>query len=202
MQLGVDMDGVIADFVSSAIKRVKDVWGIELTHKDVQNTLFSEVVWAKLSEEQKVLYTSPKDLYRIICPKGFFEELNPLPGAIDAIEQLARFNRIIFVTKPLEWVDCPTEKRNWLKKWLPDVDYTVMFVDKMEDKKFVHVDVMIDDDPRVIDFLTSAIPLLIEQPWNEEYRKDNREVMTMKSLKESVPYLHQMDSQLRSPYLF
>lgn len=202
MILGLDMDGVVADFISGAIKIVKNTWGLELTHNDVKSAQFAEVaLWSKFSDEERAKYNSPRDLYNIICPKGFFETLNPIPGAVDAVERLSKFAKIVFVTKPIEWVDCPSEKRNWLKRYLPDIDYTVVFVNKMEDKQYVAVDVMVDDDPRVLSSLTTAIGMLIEQPWNKDYREENK-VLSAKSLKEAVPILQEMEHQLRSPYLF
>ena len=170
MKLGIDMDGVIADFTSSAVRRVKDYWGFDYKYEDLTEPKLGEFVYNRLPRHEKAFFSSPRDVYSYICPPGFFEQLEPYKGTIDTLKLLSEMYEIVIVTKPLEWEHCPEEKVNWLKKYLRYTPNIIM-VGSTEMKGLVDVDIMIDDDPRVVKSLTTAIPIMVKRPWNEDFLK-------------------------------
>ena len=166
-KIGVDMDGVLADFTGSALRRVNEVWGVEIKYEEVVIPRMGDLVYERLSDEQKAMYEHPRQLYGGIAGPGFFENLEPYEGAIDTLKTLDKEHDVVIITKPLEWDMCPGEKYTWLNEHLGYKPKMIM-VNSMEAKGLVDVDIMIDDDPRVAKSLTTAIPIVVRHPWNEE----------------------------------
>jgi len=77
---------------------------------------------------------------------------------------------VVIVTKPLEWDHCPGEKYTWLNKHL-GFKPKMLLASSMEAKSLVDVDLMIDDDPRVIKSLYGTVGIMVAHPWNEDFRK-------------------------------
>jgi 5'(3')-deoxyribonucleotidase len=170
LKLGIDMDGCIADFMGASAITVEKQWGIKLKREHVKYPRTADLLYNELfTEEQKAEYSGPRDLYSLMCPKEFFYNIKPFPGAIETLKELCDRYDVTIITKPLEWVNCPNEKARWLKKYLPDSDYSLIMTGTMEVKGLVDVDIMIDDDPRALANIKNAIPIAVEQPWNEEF---------------------------------
>jgi len=172
LRLGVDMDGVLCNFADASLRVIKETWNIDYKRKDIKIPRTGDLVYYDLfTDEQRAQYDGPRDLYPLICPKEFFYDLEPFPGAIETLKMLCEKYDVTIITKPLEWVNCPNEKARWLKKYLPDSKYELIMTGSMEVKGLIGVDIMIDDDTRVIKNLDGAVPIVVKQPWNEEYLK-------------------------------
>ena len=86
-------------------------------------------------------------LYEYLNQPGFFRNLKPLDGAVDALRELHKDFKITIVTAaPVGTAD---EKVAWVGEWLP-------FLDNKKDvivcfnKYLVRGDILIDDSPRNI----------------------------------------------------
>jgi 5'(3')-deoxyribonucleotidase len=172
LKLGIDMDGTIANFTEESFHRVKELYGITMTvEEDAYMPKTSQLVWEKLSPEQQAKYKDHRELYREICVPGFFLGLKPFPGAVEAVRELAaEGHKIFFVTKPLNWDRSAPEKIEWLKKYFPDMEYSIIMVNSTKAKGILDLDVMVDDDLRVLDNISLAARICIAQPWNERGR--------------------------------
>ena len=75
---------------------------------------------------------------------GFFVNLDPLPGAIEAVKELEKHYDVYILTRPSVFNPlCYTEKRVWIEKWLGiDMCHKLMLV---PDKVLVPGDYLIDD---------------------------------------------------------
>jgi 5'(3')-deoxyribonucleotidase len=83
MRIGIDMDGVLADFVTSHIQAIKKITGKELpplsdTYPDVWD--YDKAAGVTSEERNQV--------WEYIKASGFQAKLLPLPGAVEAIERL------------------------------------------------------------------------------------------------------------------
>lgn len=165
------MDGTIADFTTESFKRVEELYGIKMTKADAYKPKTAQLVWERMSPQQKEKYNDHRELYGEICGKGFFCSIPPFPGAIEQVERLANAGaEICFVTKVLNWDRCPPEKDEWLKRYFPNIKYYLLMVDSVHSKQCVEADFIIDDDPRVLADIDGPIPILMKQPWNEKIR--------------------------------
>jgi 5'(3')-deoxyribonucleotidase len=210
MKICIDMDGVVTDFSTRALKMAKKKLGIEVDYKDVTNTKMADFIFEKMTEEQKKEFkvTKPKDLYDILCPRNFFRLLKPYKGARKAVTDLIEAgHHVIFVTKPLNWKYSSEEKEDWLRwniivqgqRTYDPAPYSLFMVRKMEDKCLVDADVYIDDDPRVLGTLETNKAICIEQPWNQEYRDKTFEGKTFKSLAHAVKWIFKNEEWLSHP---
>uniref|UniRef100_A0A2K6TYJ5 5',3'-nucleotidase, mitochondrial n=2 Tax=Platyrrhini TaxID=9479 RepID=A0A2K6TYJ5_SAIBB len=82
--------------------------------------------------------------------KNFFFELEPLPGAVEAVKQMANLqNTDVFIcTSPIKMFKyCPYEKYAWVEKHLgPDFLEQIVLT---RDKTVVSADLLIDDRPDI-----------------------------------------------------
>lgn len=179
-KLGIDMDGVIANWFKSAITYMNNEWFLKLEEKDFYSCRTTEILREHLPhlKDKENSY-----FYERICPPGFFNSIEPYPGAIDKVISLANRFEIIFVTKPLNYQFSSYEKTKWLKKYFKDIDYRVILVGKSQDKGLLNLDYIIDDDPAVIKEIKSpVVPIMIERRWNEIYREEKPSVISYPSI--------------------
>ena len=76
---------------------------------------------------------------------GFFLDLEPLEGAIDAMKTLQTKYKVYILTRPsIKNTHCYTEKAEWIKKYLGEEMLERMIL--CPDKSLVKGDFLIDDD--------------------------------------------------------
>ncbi len=202
LKIGIDMDGVIADFIGSALKEINYLWELKLTKKDMTHPRTTEIILEHLNEKQLdeiEAYGDPNQsissrLYEEICLQGMFLDLPVLPGSKKALKAITKTNEVIIITKPINWGYGSKEKKEWLEDHFAKLEYSVIMVDSMEAKGLIQVDIMIDDDPRVLANLDYAVPVLVEQPWNKYYRDEV--VHTIKSIKEAPEKIEEVKKTL------
>ncbi len=160
MRLGIDLDGVVADFNAGWMKLHADEFGSELRPEMVDSwdglhdlggfadmsTFWS---WAKGSEERA----------------SIFRHLEPYPGAIDSLRLLRkRKHRIVIVTTKPNWARVDTFR------WLADHDLPTNEVHLADRKYEVDCDVYLDDAPHVLDELvehrSDRMICRFVRPWN------------------------------------
>lgn len=182
--IGIDMDGVIADFTSLAIERVNKLFNLNFKFENMEEPRIAHYVYDLLPEKTKAKYNNPRDIYRDICPDGFFYEIPPFEGAVEAVKKIAESHKIIFITKVLDWEYCPKDKKRWLDKYFPDMKYEILLTTSMEVKGLVEVDVIVEDDPRTIESLRYATGILVRRPWNKNYIEEGEGITIVNSIKQ------------------
>jgi len=101
---------------------------------------------------------------------GFFLNLEPLPGAIEALRTLLALGFDVRIcTSPKKIFDnCVAEKFAWLKKHLGEE-----FVERIvltRDKTLVQGDILVDDKPHITGICTPTWKhILYDQPYNREH---------------------------------
>lgn len=171
MRVIIDMDGTIADFTTASFAKVEELYGIKMTKADAYKPKTAQLVWERMTDEQRAKYNDHRELYGEICDVGFFYNIKPFEGAIEQVRRLAEAGaEICFVTKVLNWDRCPPEKDAWLKKYFPEMKYYLLMVDSVHSKQCVEADFIVDDDPRVLADIDGPIPVMMKQPWNEKTR--------------------------------
>lgn len=193
LKIGIDMDGTVVDFTTESFKRVEELYGIKMTLEDAVKPKTAQLVWERMTPEQRAKYPDHRALYGEICGPGFFLNLPAFDGAIEAVKKLARAgNEIIWITKVLNWDRSAPEKDLWLANNFGDIEYHKIMVDSVVAKRYVSVDVIVDDDPAVLAGIDSAVPIMIKQPWNQHVRgKYPFEVDTMTEAAEIIMQMHE-----------
>lgn len=190
LKICIDMDGVIAKFTEEAIKTIKTSFDVDIKEEDITFPKISDIVWPLLSDKEDKAIGSDRKLMDYICDPGFFFRLNPYEDAIESINKLhSEGHSIIFLTMPLEWRDSSSCKVRWLKKYFPDMDYSVMMVSDMSSKGMVDCDVLIDDDPRALASKDPHRGICIARPWNKEYRENGYEGIVKEGIKEAAEWI-------------
>lgn len=171
----VDMDGVLADYDKKMVEEVN-------RSKDLDTAVCKENLWSFFYNEDPSdgvhkSYEYIKD--KIEWSEGFFYDLEPIDGAIEAVNKMRDLGWDVWLcSSPSVTSDtCHSDKNRWVKKHFGDWLARKMILTK--DKTLVYGDILIDDrchiKGRFADH-TAFTHILFEQPYNKEsdqYKKGN-----------------------------
>lgn len=147
LRLGIDMDGVVADFNGGWITRYNRDFGASL-HPD------QVVGWDEL--HALTSFGSMGEFWEWARDDGtgrsVFRDLAPLPGAVETLQELARDHRIAIITARYDWAIRDT------LAWLSDHGILAREVHFLAAKQQVTCDVYLDDSPYQLAALTQAHP--------------------------------------------
>lgn len=161
LRLGIDLDGVVADFNAGWMRLYNEEHAADLTSDMVTGwdglhelTHFEDMRefwrWARTSEERQ----------------SIFRHLDPYPGAVETIRRLNKAgNDIVIITAKPEWAIHDTFE------WLADHRIPTREVHVTHDKWTVACDVYLDDSPHVVPELVEhrggeATICRFVRPWN------------------------------------
>jgi len=181
LKVAIDMDGVIADWFTAAMKNIKSNWNIDFRYEDFHSIRTFDMLKKTVPELKD---KEDEEIYLKVCPPGFFRGLDLYQGVKFAVKEISKYADIVFVTKPLEYKHSANEKLEWLDKHFSDIDYDVIFVKNGRAKGLIDTHFTIDDDPYVIENLIYQQPIIINRPWNLSYKPGSFNILRFDSLKE------------------
>ena len=159
MRLGIDLDGVVANFTHGWMRFYNRDFGAQLVVDDSQD-------WGDL-----VNLTHFHDIDEFwrwssrLDGRSVFWHLEPFPGAVEALQRLTRDGHeiVVLTTKPDFAV---TDTHDWIERHgIPAAEIHIL-----EDKWLVDCDVYLDDGPPVLAGLLKHRPdrLICRyvRPWN------------------------------------
>jgi len=77
---------------------------------------------------------------------GFYRDLEPLPGAVDALQRLHQRTRVVILTSPGNAPQCVPDKSAWLDEHMPFLPrHERIYTSR---KELVRGDFLIDDSPK------------------------------------------------------
>jgi 5'(3')-deoxyribonucleotidase len=162
--IGIDMDGVLCDFVGAFLDKVDNFYRVKIEESEIVSPKLAVYVNERLPEEHKG--KNSEELYYRLCNYHFFRGLKPYAGAIETVKELAKENEIVFITRPVDYRDSTSAKESWLREYFYDIKYDLIFVSSFEAKRHIACDLIVDDDPRVMESVRKQIPIIINRPWN------------------------------------
>jgi 5'-nucleotidase len=153
----IDMDAILVDMLTA--------WLAKYNQEAQESVLISDI---KEYDMDKVC--RPEILYKILEKPGFFYDMAPMPGAVDAFTQLMEEKYEIFiVTQPPRKAEFAVrDKCRWVKKHFPSFNITNMvFCHK---KYLIRGDLLFDDKPAHLStwklYNPSGLTATLDWPYN------------------------------------
>uniref|UniRef100_A0A1A8JJJ6 5', 3'-nucleotidase, cytosolic n=1 Tax=Nothobranchius kuhntae TaxID=321403 RepID=A0A1A8JJJ6_NOTKU len=128
----VDMDGVLADFEGGFLKKYR--------------ARYPDEPFVSLDDRRGLC----EKAISIWESKGFFMDLEPLPGGVEAVKEMAKMDDtdVFICTSPIKhYQHCPYEKYAWVEKHLGH-DFLEQVI-LTRDKTLIAGDILIDDKPDI-----------------------------------------------------
>lgn len=160
LRIGIDLDGVVADFNAGWIRRYNQDFGTDLSLDAVQ-------MWDGLHELTH--FPNMGEFWRWARDHGqgsLFRHLEPYEGAVEALGELGRRDhRVIILTSKPGWAVHDTYA------WLAEHRIPTREVHVLDDKWAVDCDVYLEDAPHQLVELRHARPeatvVRFVRPWND-----------------------------------
>jgi 5'(3')-deoxyribonucleotidase len=163
MRLGIDLDGVVANFIKGWMSFYNRDFGTGLVVENSQR--WNDLVDLTHFEDMGQFWDWSSDL----DGRSVFWHLEPFPGAIEALRELANTGHdiVIITTKP-EFAVGDTHE------WVARHEIPAAEVHILDDKWLVACDVYLDDGPHVLPGLVENRPQATVcryvRPWNRPVR--------------------------------
>ncbi len=159
MRLGIDLDGVVADFNAGWMRRYNDEFGTSLVPEMVTE-------WdAMISLTRFETVSGFWKWARNDGGPSFFRHLPVFPDALGALNRLSRSHAIVIITTKPTWATSETFA------WLADNRIPTREVHITEEKWRVDCDVYLDDGPHNLKALvverSDKITCRFVRSWNE-----------------------------------
>ena len=148
-----DVDEVLADMMPQVIKEYNNLYGSDITIDDI-------VQW-ELPEDMKAIYKR----------KDFFWELEPVEGAIEGLNMLAKNHEIIIATSPSAIPSIAYEKLTWLHCFFPEFVNNAMIGGR---KELLQGDVIIDDNADYLINSPCPTKICMDRPWNRHLQERDK----------------------------
>jgi 5'(3')-deoxyribonucleotidase len=159
MRLGIDLDGVVADFNAGWMKLYNEEFGTSLT-PDMVDHWNAMMDIAHFSNEAEFWQWARND-----GGPGLFRHLPVFPEALPALERLALDHEIVIITTKPSWATHETYQ------WIADHRIPTREVHITRRKWKVECDVYLDDGPHNLEMLVVERPdrttCRFVQPWND-----------------------------------
>ncbi|MEN7549281.1 5'(3')-deoxyribonucleotidase [Rapidithrix thailandica] len=129
--IAIDMDNVIVDIEGHYIHWYEKSFGIRLDKS------------ALIGKPEGSAFPKPEAIREFLCTPGFFKEAPTMPGAVEAVRQLAEDFEVFIVSAAMEFPQSLSEKYEWLQEHLPFISWkSIVFCGS---KQVIDTDFMIDD---------------------------------------------------------
>ncbi|MEN8114554.1 MAG: hypothetical protein ABFS21_09210 [Actinomycetota bacterium] len=159
MRLGIDLDGVVADFATGWVSRYNDEFDSNVSSEQINH-------WDAMGD---LTHFESMGAFWRWAARGdhgsVFRHLDTYPGALETLKRLKRNHEIVIITAKPDWAVHDTFA------WMADHKIPTREIHITEAKWRVPCDVYLDDSPRQIDELhrnrPEAVVCRFVRPWNE-----------------------------------
>lgn len=155
----VDVDGVLADFVTSTLEELIEIGGPRMAYEDIKTWDMFSCIPHAFHEGLLTAWRRP----------GFCAGLDLYPGVVEAIDSIRDVAEVVFVTAPMP--DAPHwmwERNWWLKRHFGATERDVVFA---VSKHLVVGDVLVDDKTSNVVSWTKHHPQGLGVLWTQPYNR-------------------------------
>lgn len=157
LRLGIDLDGVVADFNVGWMERYNRQFGTELHHSQV-------VAWDGLHRLTHFPTMDDFWAWAQVGSASIFRDLPVFEGAVETMRDLAREHRVVIISSKFDWAIADT------LAWMSEHRVPAREIHFVWDKTTVPCDVYLEDAPANLTALVSAHPdalvCRMVRPWN------------------------------------
>lgn len=155
MKIGIDIDGVLTNFVDTFIELVKERFGSRFAVEDIRD-----------HDLYKVLGIDKKEAFQLVV-ETLNRPLEPQKGAIEAVRGLSQSHEIYFITARPNGTEAVTGE--WLRSHGLPTERLVFRKEGNKHEHEVNLDVIIDDNiEEVVGWIGKATMIIIfDHPWNK-----------------------------------
>lgn len=162
LEIFVDIDGVLADFVSASIA--------------VHGGQYDEEAYPKLEWSiANVLGITESEFWAKIdaTEPNFWPNLDPYPWALNLLESVRTRGRVSLLSTPSKHSSCHSGKRQWVDRWVSDCE---LILCKSKDLLSGPGRVLIDDNDGNCEKWRArgGTAILFPQPWNQNHALTGR----------------------------
>ena len=169
--LALDVDGVIADFVTALCKEILAHGG-----RDLNETSFAtwDLAPSLLAHEIGIMELALK------LP-GFCTNIPPYRRAVEDVEMLINdYGRVIYVTTPQPNNYWAAERQRWLITHMKAAQKDICLV---KDKSLIRADALVDDNPANLETFGGK-KYLMHRHYNREYDTKAHDMIRIHGLRE------------------
>jgi 5'-nucleotidase len=168
--IAIDMDNVIVDIETNWINLYEKEFGVKVEKADL------------LGKPEEEAFPDAAAARSLLYKPGFFRHAPVMPGAIEALTELAKDFEIYIVSAAMEFPNSLPEKYDWLAEHCPFISWrNIIFCG---DKSVIDTDFLIDDHLKNLDFC-KGIPVLFTAGHNVNVNRHQR----VNNWTEAVAYL-------------
>ena len=178
IRIALDCDGVIVDLLPTWLDLYNEQTGENVQVSDIKEwDLFKQV-------------KQPKIINKILLSKGFFQKPKPYLDVLEVLPKLLkdeRFDIFIVTQVPRSSPYAGWDKREWLRKYLPEFDLEKFI--SAHHKYLFRADVLLDDHPRHLKQWTEEEKNRYSVRMNHIYNNDAECTYSVSSWKEFETFL-------------
>ncbi len=162
MRVIVDQDETLCQFVVKVLRRWNSLQGTSFKRDEIRGWRLEEALGMDTAGV-------PDLLNRWMAEPGFFEDLEPMPGAIEGFNALRSQGHDVLVATSIPEVaeNAYDDKRRWMRRWFPD--WSMKNFIACSRKGSLDGDVIIDDGAHNIsDWINAGKreAIIFDAPWN------------------------------------
>ena len=133
MTILVDMDDTIEQLLKAWVARANEKFGRSVTLDEITD-------W---NVGKSYTGISPKEIYDVTYEKGFWESIEPMPGAADALKHFMDEGHEVYIVTATEPEHVEEKMNGLLFRYFPFISWNQVIITSR--KQLIHGDVLIDD---------------------------------------------------------
>lgn len=179
MTILVDMDDTIEMLLAA--------WIREANRRYSRNVQYDDVKEWDVSKSYPGL--TRKQIYDIVLENEFWQTVEPMPGAAEALEHMMRAGHELFIVTATDYKAVPAKMGDLLFRYFPFLSWDQVIITSK--KQLIKGDVLIDDGPHNLQG-GEFQKILMDAPHNREFDAEANGMIRVHSWDEIINVLDRM----------